>query len=376
MEPMNARILTKIWSLLSVMLVLSLVAAPAAFADTLDSDVIKGSVLKISSSEASNIVVSVKYTLAFKGSNNLSVGDVVTIKQKEIPYPIPNGYEGLPYGSLPDVSITVPTPWSTGKTITKSSTLSFTAPTSPGTYKYYGEMYVEQDYGSKLSANNLNVKIELTVRDTTGPTISIIIPEDGQKITKDSVEEADYECSDPAGVYSCQGVASSPFGLIENIEVNNGFPLYTTLIGSFDFTVNAEDFLGNSSSLSHTYSVIYDFAGFFAPVDNLDEYGNPILNKVKAGSAIPVKFSLAGDQGMGIFTSGPTSVSIACEAGSATAAVEETVSSTSSHLNYDAGEDQYVYVWKTDKGWSNSCRRFTFTLQDGTVHTADFQFTR
>jgi hypothetical protein len=36
----------------------------------------------------------------------------------------------------------------------------------------------------------------------------------------------------------------------------------------------------------------YNFSGFFQPVDNL-----PTLNIAKAGSAIPVKFSLGGDQG-------------------------------------------------------------------------------
>jgi Domain of unknown function (DUF4082) len=40
----------------------------------------------------------------------------------------------------------------------------------------------------------------------------------------------------------------------------------------------------------------YNFSGFFQPVNNM-----PTLNVAKAGSAIPVKFSLGGDQGLDIF---------------------------------------------------------------------------
>ncbi|HEY7628136.1 MAG TPA: ExeM/NucH family extracellular endonuclease, partial [Ilumatobacteraceae bacterium] len=43
----------------------------------------------------------------------------------------------------------------------------------------------------------------------------------------------------------------------------------------------------------------YDFSGFFQPVDNL-----PTTNTVKAGQAVPVKFSLNGNQGLDIFAMG------------------------------------------------------------------------
>src|SRR3990172_5885527 len=51
----------------------------------------------------------------------------------------------------------------------------------------------------------------------------------------------------------------------------------------------------------------YDFAGFFQPIDNL------VWNTAKAGQAIPIKFSLAGDQGLGLFAPGfPKAVGVAC----------------------------------------------------------------
>ena len=67
-------------------------------------------------------------------------------------------------------------------------------------------------------------------------------------------------------------------------------------LGSKVFQVDTADALGNKDSRSVTYEVIYDFSGFFSPVDNPD-----VLNQVKAGSTIPVKFGLGGDQGLDIF---------------------------------------------------------------------------
>ena len=77
---------------------------------------------------------------------------------------------------------------------------------------------------------------------------------------------------------------------------------------------------------------VYRRAGFFPPVDM-----PPTVNTVKAGSAIPVKFSLGGDRGMAIFAAGyPRFQPVACSASLATDAIEQTVDSASSKLTYDA----------------------------------------
>jgi hypothetical protein len=52
------------------------------------------------------------------------------------------------------------------------------------------------------------------------------------------------------------------------------------------------------------------------------------------------------------------------------------VNAGGSSLNYDATADQYIYVWKTDKAWANSCRQLRVKLADGTLHVANFKFTR
>ena len=115
---------------------------------------------------------------------------------------------------------------------------------------------------------------------------------------------------------------------------------------------------------------VYDFRGFFAPVDN-----PPTVNAVNAGRAIPVKFSLSGDQGLDIFEETyPQSQKVPCDGAAAMDVVEETAPAGDSGLSYDATTDQYTYVWKTSKAWSDTCRQLVVKLDDGTVHRATFRF--
>lgn len=114
----------------------------------------------------------------------------------------------------------------------------------------------------------------------------------------------------------------------------------------------------------------YNFTGIFQPVDNL-----PALNLATAGSSIPVKFSLNGDQGLTIFAAGyPASSPIACDASEPGAVIEETVNAGASSLSYNATSDQYSYVWKTNKSWKGTCRMLVVGLDDGTEHYAKFRF--
>jgi N-acetylneuraminic acid mutarotase len=120
---------------------------------------------------------------------------------------------------------------------------------------------------------------------------------------------------------------------------------------------------------NQAFTPAYSFTGFFSPVDNPD-----VVNLAKAGSAIPVKFSLGSDLGLNILKSGsPTSAPYACGSGP-TDAIEQTVAATNSGLQYDATANQYTYVWKTDKSWSGTCRKFNLGLTDGSTHVALFQF--
>jgi hypothetical protein len=134
----------------------------------------------------------------------------------------------------------------------------------------------------------------------------------------------------------------------------------------------AEDNVGHSAGATCVYAVVFDFRGFFRPVDNA-----PTLNVVKAGSGIPVKFSLSGDQGLDVFAAGhPVSYGVDCNTSAPLDTVEQTVTAGGSSLSYDVLADQYVYVWKSDKAWAGTCRRLDVTLTDGTRHVVHFKFAR
>lgn len=113
----------------------------------------------------------------------------------------------------------------------------------------------------------------------------------------------------------------------------------------------------------------YNFGGFLPPVKGL-----PATNVVTAGRAIPVMFSLSGDQGLDIFATGyPASGQVGC-ADESGAPQDPTTTSGGSVLTYDPSTDLYSYVWKTNLAWSGTCRILVVRLADGTDHVARFTF--
>jgi hypothetical protein len=122
-------------------------------------------------------------------------------------------------------------------------------------------------------------------------------------------------------------------------------------------------------------TTIYEFDGFYAPVNNRDADGRLILNEVRAGRAIPLKFSLGGDYGLDVFAEGyPKSEVIACDSDAEVDGVEQTVEAGASALSYDPDTGTYIYVWKTDTSWDDSCRQLVVKFGDGTTARANFKF--
>ncbi len=141
--------------------------------------------------------------------------------------------------------------------------------------------------------------------------------------------------------------------------------------GSYRVTLIVKDDdggLGFANSTTRFELVPYAFSGFNSPVED-----RPTVNKANAGSSIPVKFSLGGDQGMAIFDPGyPKAQRIDCQTGAETNEITEIAAPGASTLTYSAGT--YHYVWKTDKAWAGSCRRLVLGLDDSSAHSADFRF--
>src|SRR5262249_38507720 len=102
-------------------------------------------------------------------------------------------------------------------------------------------------------------------------------------------------------------------------------------VGDTTVTLHVKDTSNNEVTCTAHLYVNYNFTGFFPPVDN-----TPVLNRVKAGSAIPVKFSLGCNQGLNIFASGfPISGTIHCDNQDPIDDIEQTVNAGGSSLNYD-----------------------------------------
>jgi hypothetical protein len=155
--------------------------------------------------------------------------------------------------------------------------------------------------------------------------------------------------------------------------VPSGARIDTSKLGPRTFTVTGTDSAGNSATKTVTYSVVYDFEGFLWPVKN-----PPKLNRWKAGVPVPIAFSLDGYRGRHPEAPGyPRSSS--CDGGDREGARAEASHNRDRDraiLLYDRRSDRYVMLWKTERRWAGTCREFTLKLDDGSVHSARFEFTK
>jgi alpha-tubulin suppressor-like RCC1 family protein len=202
------------------------------------------------------------------------------------------------------------------------------------------------------SAGGTNSQSVTIKRDATAPSLAPSVSPNPVVLNGDASAK-------PNATDNLSGIASANCGT-----------LTTSSVGAKSVSCSATDTAGNTASANVSYTVIYDFSGFFQPIDNL-----PILNSMKAGSAVAVRFSLAGNQGLSVLAAGsPASQQIACGTATTVDDVEQTVSASNSSLSYDATTGQYSYTWKTDKAWANTCRQLIVKLADGTNHFANFKF--
>jgi DNA-binding beta-propeller fold protein YncE len=224
-------------------------------------------------------------------------------------------------------------------------------------------------YNRALSATDIGTLADKqTPSDTTKPTITVNSPTEGATYELGETITADYSCSDDTSSGSdltCEG------------SVPNDSALDTSSVGPKTFTVTSTDKAGNTETKTVNYSTVYNFSGFFQPVDN-----TPTLNVVnaKAGSAaVQVRFGLGGDKGLNIFADGyPSSNTVTCPGSAPTDAIEQTVTPTADMgtLKYDTAANQYIYTWNTKSAWKGTCRELNVKLNDGTEHKALFQFKR
>lgn len=197
------------------------------------------------------------------------------------------------------------------------------------------------------------------VGDTEPPTITLTRPAEGALYTLDSVVKAGYACADTggSGLATCVGTRA------------NGANLPTGSIGNRTFSVTATDEAGNSTTRTVGYRIVWPLAAFLGPVDN-----PPVVNTVKAGRTVPVRFSLGGFRGSSVFATGyPKVATTTCPGGAATDEIESTLGGHPPALSYSQGT--YTYAFRTQSSWASrtTCRVLTVRWADGQQRSAIFR---
>jgi hypothetical protein len=201
----------------------------------------------------------------------------------------------------------------------------------PGTFGFTVDAF-------DAAGNHGSASVTYKVVDSTPPQITITSPADG----------AAYLIGDPIqALYTCHDD-------VDGSRVPCKATPVDTSPGTHVFRVDSVDSAGNAAFATATYSVRYPFDGFYAPL-----VAEPGVASARAGDTVPVKFSLAGDRGLGVVSRAAWRP---CGAADSAAAAGS--------LNYSAAPDRYTFMWQTDKSWAGSCREFLLTLRDGTTHAA------
>jgi YVTN family beta-propeller protein len=203
------------------------------------------------------------------------------------------------------------------------------------------------------------------LRDGLAPTIDLRAPAEGAQYDFGAVVAADYSCADEAGgsgLASCEGTVPS------------GAVLDTSSAGPHSFTVTARDAAGNTSTVTHTYTVAepgtgpgYDFGGFLGRIQD--------GARVKAGDVAPIVFSLGGDLGLDVLATGsPSSGQVDCERPGTPTTTEPALSMSGRGLLYNPLTGHYVFLWQTKRAWKGTCRAFVLALNDGSVRQLTVNF--
>ena len=128
-----------------------------------------------------------------------------------------------------------------------------------------------QFHATDNAGNVEGVKSKSFTIDTTGPVVSITTPSAGEQLDALLLRHAGVL------VHRHRARASRPARARRSVE--------TGPIGSHTYTVTATDNAGNTTTLTHTYDVVWPFSWVSPPSSG------------KAGKSVAVKFSLGGNYG-------------------------------------------------------------------------------
>jgi hypothetical protein len=138
--------------------------------------------------------------------------------------------------------------------------------------------------------------------------------------------------------------------------------------GTTHVTCTAVDAAGNRATGNFAVTVAFAFGGFLAPVD-----GNNVVNVVKGGSTVPLKWQLPNQRGGYIgdlaVVARTASGVVSCTGGTLDDLSQYATGGTS--LRYDTTAQQYIYNWQSPKA-PGKCYRVTVSFVDGQSYSATF----
>ena len=173
-----------------------------------------------------------------------------------------------------------------------------------------------------------------------------------------------YYGNDPAAP-TCD--ASDALSGLASCEVTGG----GTSVGPHSYTATATDNAGNTATATLNYTVLaWTTSGYYAPVDM-----GGVLNTVKGGSTVPLKFELFAGPTELTNTSAVTSFKtqkVSCVNSTGTEDAIELLTTGGTSLRYDAAAGQFIQNWKTPTG-AGSCYAATMTSNDGSSISALFK---
>ena len=212
------------------------------------------------------------------------------------------------------------------------------------------------EFWSVDKAGNIEPVKTVTVRiDGTGPTIEWPGGPDGA---------ATYAFGTVPAATTCTAIdATSGPG---DCTVSG----YGTTVGQHTMTATATDIAGNQTTESRTYTVkeAYTLKGFYQPVDV-----GQVLNTVKGGSTVPLKFEVfAGSKELTdtAIVASFTARSIPCSATLPTDDLTAAGTAIGTSLRYDG--DQFHQNWQTPKT-AGICYQVKVTTTDGSSISALFK---